>query len=192
MLDQLTFPFPHLRTRSQPLPDHQDPRSRKVCRGPMPVTAGLEFKKKLQSKHFPSFSLNFLSNQNARKTRSVIFLNRWDCWNQKEPHPSPTTNLQEAATALRIANIQAKLCWSKHSTNTTQGIFSWHFHIKRWTRWIKRKITFSESHYAATDFMVKLCENTFLRQTPTYVDTDNLLVVINKYSKCLPSKFLVQ
>ena len=78
MLDQLTFPFPHLLTRSQPILDHRDPRSRKVCRGPMPVTAGLEFKK-LQSKHFPSFSLNFLSSQNARKTRSFIFLNRWDC-----------------------------------------------------------------------------------------------------------------
>lgn len=58
---------------------------------------------------------------------------------------------------------------------------------------IKRKITFSESHYAATNFMVKLCENTFLRQTPAYVDFDNLLVVIrDKYSECLPPKFLVQ
>lgn len=41
--------------------------------------------------------------------------------------------------------------------------------------------------------MVKLCENTFLRQTPAYVDFDNLLVVIrDKYSECLPPKFLVQ
>ena len=56
---------------------------------------------------------------------------------------------------------------------------------------IKRKVTFSESHYAATNFMVKLCENTFLRQTPAYVDFDNLLVVIrDKYSESYPQNFL--
>ena len=108
---------------------------------------------------------------------------------RKNHIPAPQRNLQEAATALRIANIQAKPCWSKHGTNMTQGLFSWHVHIKRWTRLIKRKITFSDSHYAATNFMAKLCENTFLRQSPAYADIDNLLVVVrDKYSECLPKK----
>lgn len=159
---------------------------------PTPVTVSLEFRKRVQRKHLWRFALNPLPSQTPGK-KNMIYLYEQMGWFKSES----TTSQPDKGTS---GGSHEELQWrtfrqneadcNTPETNNKHNMPFCHLHIKGSTRLTERKITFSGSYYAEIIFMAKLGINAFLRQIPTFVNIDNLLVAIRgKCIRCLLQTF---
>lgn len=130
-------PFPHLLTTLWPPLDHKGPGNRnKVCRGPAPVRVSLESGESLPSIFHLEFGESLqcklqlppqpkLPGDRECGRGDFIFLNRWDCLNQKDPHPGPQRRLLEVAPSTYSIKHSGRttLVKTQHKQTKKTGVF---------------------------------------------------------------------